>query len=140
MNYDNLQQQAMDGGHTFDPKSLKPAVPRDYHEEVLKIIMALVDLNPQPNTENFDLLDVLSDAIVKYETKYYPIGEEDEVNAKMLKLSGVRLTTPESLVPLYQYRERASAAWHDITKEDYVAHMKSPKSYLVYRTLYRAWE
>lgn len=58
----------------------------DYHERVTRLVHELVSLNPRVDSPNGDLLTVLSDALIKYEAKYYPITdfEKDSANESLM--------------------------------------------------------
>jgi len=119
--------------------AVKPPA-EDYHERVLRVVEELVGHNPDPGTKNGDLLNVLADALILYENKYFPITEREIANSKHPL---VRRGIPGGLVPVYQCRIIGpEASWSDVTPEKIEIYKTKPDYFakLEFRTLYRGWE
>ena len=70
---------------------------KDYLD-ALRIVSTLIDLDPSPNSEEGEKLEVLGTLVQAYEAKHYPIDPPDPIEAIKFRMDQSNLTVKD-LVP-----------------------------------------
>ncbi len=78
----------------------------DYDDAIIRINQ-LLDLNPQPNSEEDNQLDILSTLVEAYEDEHYPVLPPDPVDAIKVVMEEKGLDNKE-LIPLLGSKSRVS--------------------------------
>ena len=78
----------------------------DYDDAIIRINQ-LLDLNPQPNSEEDNQLDILSTLVEAYEDGHYPVLPPDAVDAIKVVMEEKGLDNKE-LIPLLGSKSRVS--------------------------------
>lgn len=77
------------------------------YQEALAQLETLVDLDPKPNTPEFDLIEILSLVIGEYESNNFVFDAPDPVDAILFRMEQQGLT-PRDLIPYLGSRSKVS--------------------------------
>lgn len=79
----------------------------EQYEKALEAIEELIDLDPQPGTEDADKLELLTLLISNYEKEHFPIPLPEPIEAVKFRMEQQGLS-PKDLIPYMGTRSRVS--------------------------------
>ncbi|MBX4336406.1 helix-turn-helix domain-containing protein [Bartonella raoultii] len=85
--------------------NIKPIRTEKDYQEALEIVSALFDNQPQENTPEFDLMEVLVLLIEAYEAEHYPVSPPHPIEAIKFRMEQMNLTAKD-LVPAIGHLNR----------------------------------
>lgn len=74
---------------------IRPIRTEDDYEETLREIARLMEAEPNPDSEEFDRLDILATLVEAYEDKHYAVGPADPVETIQFHLDRLGWTQAE---------------------------------------------
>ncbi|WP_028222037.1 helix-turn-helix domain-containing protein [Paraburkholderia oxyphila] len=75
--------------------NILPVRTEDDYKAALAVVAALVDVDPEPGTEDGDRLEIISLLIEHYEAEHFPLAAPTPVEAIKFRMEQAGLTVPD---------------------------------------------